>query len=243
MIAYKFLGPGAVGLFSRLAWPVPRDGEPGEWVVAEGPLEVCRNGVHACRAGDLIDWIDSELWRVELGAPVIESAAGLVAPRGRLLSRVGEWDDAAAAALTRACVDRARDHAAEALERAGREGDADELRRLDDPEAIRERAPALARGASPEVADPLGFAADAVTMSRGSMPDTALLAELAPPTTAAIAANVAFTAARAAGRAHELAGGFGGFDGGYAAERAWQLGWLRDRLGIAGPGSPEGRSP
>ena len=65
------------------------------------------------------------------------------------------------------------------------------------------------------------------------MPETALLAQLAPPTTAAIAANVAFTAARAAGRAHELAGGAGGFDAGYAAERAWQLGWLRDRLGIA----------
>ena len=130
-----------------------------------------------------------------------------------------------AAALSLACVHRARDHAAAALARAGRAGDADELRGLDDPEAIRERALAGARGASREVADPLGFAADAVTMSRGSMPDTALLAELAPPTTAAVAANVAFT------------------DGGYAAERAWQLGWLRNRLGIAGPGSPEGRSP
>ena len=243
MIAYKFLGPGAVGLFSRLAWPVPHGGGPGEWVVAQGPLEVCRNGVHACGAGDLIDWIDSELWRVELGAPVVESPAGLVASRGRLVSRVAEWDDEAAAALTRACVGRARDSAGDALSRAGRHADADALRSQDDPEAIRERALAGARGAPPEVADPLGFAADAVTMSRGSMPETALLAQLAPPTTAAIAANVAFTAARAAGRAHELAGGAGGFDAGYAAERAWQLGWLRDRLGIADPGSPEGRSP
>jgi hypothetical protein len=145
---------------------------------------------------------------------------------------VAEWDDEAAEALTLACVRRARDRAAEALERAGRAADADGLRAVEDPEAIRERSLALARGAPPPVADPLGFAADAVTMARGSMPDTTLLAELAPPTTAAVAANVAFTAARAAGRAHELVGGAGGFDAGYAAERAWQLGWLRDRLGL-----------
>jgi hypothetical protein len=236
MIAYKFLSPGAVGLFSRLAWPVPRDARPGDWVVAEGPLEVCRNGVHACGPDDLIEWIDSELWRVELGEPVMESEAGLVASRGRLLSRVEEWDEDAARALTRDCVLRARDRAADALERAGRSADAGELRGLADPQAILERALALAGGAPPEIADPLAFAADAVAMSRGAMPDTTLLAELAPPTTAAIAANVAFTGARAAGRAHELAGGAGGFDEGYAAERAWQLGWLRARLGLAAAG-------
>jgi hypothetical protein len=236
MIAYKFLSPGAVGLFSRLAWPVPRDARPGDWVVAEGPLEVCRNGVHACGPDDLIEWIDSELWRVELGEPVMESEAGLVASRGRLLSRVEEWDEDAARALTRECVLRARDRAADALERAGRPADAGELRALADPRAILERALALAGDAPPEIADPLGFAADAVAMSRGAMPDTMLLAELAPPTTAAIAANVAFTGARAAGRAQELAGGAGGFDEGYAAERAWQLGWLRARLGLAAAG-------
>jgi hypothetical protein len=237
MIAYKFLNPGAVGLFSRLAWPVPENERPGDWVEAQGPLEVCRNGIHACGRDDLIDWIDSELWRIELGEPVMETEAGLVAHRGRLLSRVGEWDDDAARALARACILRARDRAAAALGGAGRAGEADELRGLEDPQAIGERALALARGAPPEVADPLGFAADAVAMSQGAMPDSTILAELAPPTAAAIAANVAFTAARAAGRAHELAGGAGGFDEGYAAERAWQLDWLRARLAIAEAGS------
>jgi hypothetical protein len=233
VIAYKFLSPGAVGLFSRLDWPVPHDALPGAWVEAEGPLEVCRNGIHACRPDGLIEWLDAELWRVELGEPVMESEAGLVAPRGRLLSRVGEWDDEAARALAGACVLRARDRAAEALERAGRSAEADGLRALADHQAIADGALALARGAAPEVADPLGFAADAVAMSRGAMPDSMLLAALAPPTEGAIAANVAFSAARAAGRAHELAGGSGGFDEGYAAERDWQLDWLLARLGLA----------
>jgi hypothetical protein len=234
MIAYKFLCAGAVGLFSRLAWPLPANGRPGAWVVADGPLQVCRNGIHACGPEGLIDWIDAELWRVELGEPAIETDAGLVAPRGRLLGRVGEWDDDAARALAAACVGRTREAAAAALERAGRAGDADELARAGDPDALAGRARALARGAPPETADPLGFVADAVAMSRGAMPDSAILARLAPPTAAAIAANVAFTAARAAGRARELAGGPGGFDAGYAQERAWQLAWLHARLGIGG---------
>jgi hypothetical protein len=230
VIAFKFLSPGAVGLFSRLSWPVPRDGAPGEWVVADGPLEVCRNGVHACGPGGLIDWMDTELWRIELGDPVMETEAGFVAGRGRLLSRVEAWDEEAARDLSLACVWRARDHAAGALRRAGRGAQGDELGGIAEPRDLGDRALELARGAPPEVADPLGFAADAVTMSRGSMPDTTLLATLAPPTAAAIASNVAFTAARAAGRAHELAGGPGGFDRGYAAERSWQREWLCARL-------------
>jgi hypothetical protein len=232
VIAYKFLTPGAVGLFSRLAWPVPDDGQAGEWVEAEGPLEVCRTGIHACGPDDLIDWLDAELWRVELGEPVLESEAGFLASRGRLVSRVAEWDDDAARALAEACVLRARDRAADALERAGRGEEAGELRALRDGRAIADRATALARGAAHGLADQLGFAADAVAMSRGAMPDSAILATLAPPTAGAIAANVAFSAARAAGRAHELAGGEGGFDAGYAAERAWQLDWLLARLGL-----------
>jgi hypothetical protein len=237
VIAYKFLTPGAVGLFSRLAWPVPVNGRPGAWVEAEGPLEVCRNGIHACGSRDLIDWIDAELWRVELGEPVMESEAGFVAARGRLVSRVGGWDEVAARALAGACVLRARDRAAEALERAGRAADARGLRRVDEGQAIADRALALAQGASPEVADPLGFAADAIVMSRGAMPDSAVLATLAPPTPAAIAANVAFSVARAAGGAHEAAGGAGGFDAGYAAERALQLDWLLARLGLTTAGA------
>jgi hypothetical protein len=233
VIAFKFLTPGAVGLFSRLAWPVPRNGSPGAWVEVEGPLEVCRNGIHACGPGDLIDWIDAELWRVELGDPVMESEAGFVAARGRLLSRVERWDEGAARALADACVLRARDRAAEALERTGRRAEAGDLRRAEAHDAIAGRARALAPGAPPGLAAQLGFAADAVAMSRGAMPDSAILAELAPPTAAAIAANVAFTAARAAGRAHEAAGRAGGFDAGYAAERAWQRDWLLARLDLA----------
>ena len=107
----------------------------------------------------------------------MESEAGFVASRGRLVSRVERWDDGAARALAGACVLRARDRAVEALEREGRRAEADELRRVEAHPAIADRAQALARGASPEIAGQLGFAADAVAMSRGAMPDSTILAD------------------------------------------------------------------
>ena len=156
----------------------------------------------------------------------METEAGLVASRGRLLCPGREWDDEAARALAGACVLRARDRAAEALDRAGRAvggRPAPGMQLTIRPSA--DGALALARGAPAEVADPLGFAADAVAMSRGAMPDSRILAEAGPSDRGGHRGrNVAFSAARAAGRAHELAGGAGGFDEGYGAERDWQVG-------------------
>lgn len=105
MRAYKFLAAGRMGPFSGAVWPAPADGAPGAWMESSGPPAVCRNGVHACRAGDLARWLDEELWAVELEAPV-QAATKLVAARGRLVERVDAWDGAAAAAFRRACLER-----------------------------------------------------------------------------------------------------------------------------------------
>ena len=67
MKAYKFLRAGRVGAFSGEAWP--EDGI----IEVDGPLEECRNGVHACRADDLPYWLDDELWEVELDGGSLRS--------------------------------------------------------------------------------------------------------------------------------------------------------------------------
>ena len=108
MIAYKFLRPGAVGPFSRVAWPTPENGRAGEWVRADGPLELCGNGVHACRAEDLPLWIFDELWEVELDSPTLAAPTHVVARAGRLRSRVAAWGPRAAVDFARACAERTR---------------------------------------------------------------------------------------------------------------------------------------
>ena len=104
MRAYKFLHAGSVGPFSGFHW------EPGRWVEADG-VSVCERGVHACRLGDLPFWVNDELWEVELGGDVVEARFKVVAPRGRLVSRVEAWTAAAAQGLGDAAAARARAHA------------------------------------------------------------------------------------------------------------------------------------
>jgi len=108
MRALKFLGAGAVGPFSGVAWPAPAPGaDAGAWVEAGGVLSLCRSGVHACRPADLPLWICEELWRVELDGDVRSAVGKVVAPRGRLVERVSAWDSKAADELAGACAARA----------------------------------------------------------------------------------------------------------------------------------------
>jgi hypothetical protein len=112
MVALKFLGIGAIGLFSDYAWPTPAGGEPGDWVGVDRNIEACVAGIHACRWGvGLLDWIDDELWAVELWDPVEVGDDLVLAPRGRLVSRVVAWDGDAAVAFAAACERRAVEHA------------------------------------------------------------------------------------------------------------------------------------
>jgi hypothetical protein len=107
--AFKFLGAGAIGLYSGFEWPVAVAGKPGRWVETAGELRSGVNGIHACRPGDLPYWIDDELWEIELGGKVLEDKRGLLARRGRLLRRVEGWNSETAAAFAAACVERARE--------------------------------------------------------------------------------------------------------------------------------------
>jgi hypothetical protein len=106
VIAYKFLRAGRVGPFSGVTWPAP-----GEWLHAGGAGRACEQRVHACRLEDLPEWMDQELWRVELGGDVVVDCGKLVADRGRLVERVEAWDPAFMAAFAEACALRARDAA------------------------------------------------------------------------------------------------------------------------------------
>ena len=102
MIAYKFLDDGAVGPFTGFCWPVD------EWVEADG-VDLCREGIHACRLRDLPVWLARELWEIELDGDVVEQELKLVAPRGRLMHRIDEWNDEVADEFGRFCARRTRE--------------------------------------------------------------------------------------------------------------------------------------
>jgi len=111
LTAYKFLAADGKGVFTGFLWPLPHGG-PGEWVEAE--IELCRSGVHACRAGDLSYWVAPALYEIELDGGVVEAGMKVIAPRGRLVRRVAAWNDETREEYSQMCIARAAELAAEA---------------------------------------------------------------------------------------------------------------------------------
>jgi hypothetical protein len=213
VIAYKFLRDGQVGPFSGVRWP-----RPGEWLLASVPGpggRTCLERVHACWLEHLPDWMDCELWRVELDGDVTVDCDKLVADRGRLLERIEAWDAALAAAFAEACALRARDAALTVLA-AGSPGHA-ALATCQNAEALAAACAQLA-ALDPEDERAAGYAGDAARHVLGAR---------AEPATAPMHAAVnGFIASHAAAFAEDDLGAV-------ARERAWQTEWLARQLGIA----------
>lgn len=201
MIAYKFLRAGRVGAFSGSRWPAP-----GHWVRVSDTVILCRDGIHACRLQDLPWWLAEELWEIELGGEVQPDEHKVIAPAGRLRSRVAAWTPACATEYGEACAWRARGHAVEALRRAGHVEPARALATCGTLGDVRQLAHELARQL-PDIRISLVIARDGAFRALTG----------AAPTSAYIAAHAAKR-----------------LDGpdGHDAERAWQSRWLKERLGL-----------
>lgn len=111
MRAYKVLSDGR-SEFTGVPWPLPAGGQPGEWVLANGALGLCTNGIHASTVDQLPQWLGDEIWEAELDGEVLEAEPALVASRARLVRRVDAWDEEARLGFSHDCAQRARQLAA-----------------------------------------------------------------------------------------------------------------------------------
>ena len=192
--------------------------------------------MHACVDNELVNWIDDELWAIELAGEIFEHEGVLVARRGRLLHLAEHWHSATAAAFAGDCVRSVRAQAAEALRRGGRDQEAEALEDLADFTELQAAAAAAAHTLGGFAADAVAFVADAVELARGGRPEHygAHPGASVAPTPAAIAANLGFVAAYAAGcAASDAAGDPAVYDLGFEAERNRQCAWLAERLRLA----------
>jgi hypothetical protein len=207
MRAFKFLRRGGIGPFSGYAWPLPRHGSPGAWVLASGDAVLCHSAIHACRVDDLPWWLHDELWEAELDGTLATGRHKVMAPRARLVRRIEAWDDTCAQGFADACAFRARDHAVAALARAGAGDLAAALGAAADTRALRDAAYGAAAPEPARVA--VAMAGDG---ARRALAGAAIVC--------------AYIAAHTAARV----------DGAPAldAERAWQAAWLERELGLAG---------
>jgi hypothetical protein len=106
--AYKVLSGGRSS-FTGSAWPLPAADQPGAWVHATRPLGLCRRGIHACTADQLPQWLGAEIWEIELAGEVLYEEPAVVAEKGRLVHKIGAWDEHAHVQFADTCLTRARE--------------------------------------------------------------------------------------------------------------------------------------
>jgi len=206
MRAFKFLDAERRAPFTGARWT------PGDWV-EEAAARPCRQGVHACAPPDLSHWLAASLWEIELDGEIVESRHKLVATRGRLVRRIDDYD-AAVRELAEVGAWRSRDRGMATLRAEGAAALADRVAAVTTLEALAT----------------LGADTDDSTFAGGAV---ALAADVARFALHGNRAQSPFVAACSAG--HAAAGPGGGqsdYDAGYATERAFQSGWLMQRLGL-----------
>ena len=234
-VFYKVLGPrGEAVNGGHGQWPLPHGSRPGKWIEVTGPLRACQNGLHVCRLEQLVDWLGSTIWRVEIQGERIEQSDKIVARQGRLLSRCEGWTDKSARLFAVACARRAL----ERERKAGREPDTRSWNALTVATAYANGlatdeqliiAGAAAGDATWAVAEAAGGAAWAATWDavEAATWDAAKAAEAA--TEAAVGTAVGDATWAAVGTATEAATG-AAWAAAWTAERQWQLTELKKVL-------------
>ena len=220
VLAFKFLDREGCTALSGHRWTLPDGDAPGPWIET-ARVRPCREGIHACHAGDLAYWLHQELWVIELDGETTESARKVVARRGRLVRRLPEWSAGADVALHEWCAWRTCDTAVGLL---NEQGEGAWAARLREATTLRDlaaggQAAAAALGDGDRAGVAAGYAGDAAALSGAEH-------FAASPFVAACAkGHAASTEGGEAGEARE-----GAYAAAFAAERASQSAWIRDRL-------------
>ena len=108
--------------YGGFVWPLPHDGQPGEWVEVDKRArkaltanDLCTGRVlHAMDAAHLLDWLNAEMYEIEID----ESRGVVVADkigfrRGRLVRRIEAWNERTARLFACDCAEDALQYAAE----------------------------------------------------------------------------------------------------------------------------------
>ena len=107
-IAFKALKAGGISPYLDFHWPLPTNGQPGEWVHAEGAIGLCANGIHAClTCRDLLagEYLDEELYTIELDGEIVRGDDKCCARSGRLLRRLDTWNEQTARLFAADCAE------------------------------------------------------------------------------------------------------------------------------------------
>jgi hypothetical protein len=95
MTYYKFLTENNKGSFSGFDYTdyLPKNGKPGKWLPLIEDLEMCETGYHACKKADVLEWLNAQMFEVELRGETIVGDNKVVAQQMRYVKKIVKWND------------------------------------------------------------------------------------------------------------------------------------------------------
>jgi len=87
---YKFLTSENKGAYSDFDYTdyLPKDGQPGKWLPKVEDLELCESGYHACTRKDVLRWVNTQMYEVELRGKKKNGNEKVVAQEMRFIRKV-----------------------------------------------------------------------------------------------------------------------------------------------------------
>jgi len=90
---YKCLLDGGVSPYAGYKYPLPQNGEPGEWTpLIKHKIVECKVGYHLCRRQDVIYWLTNNLYEAEYRGKPYVFKDNVAARSVRLLRRIETWN-------------------------------------------------------------------------------------------------------------------------------------------------------
>lgn len=100
LIHLKFLTCEGKGPYSDFVWPM------GEWVEVEGPLSMCRNGIHVCSLDGALDWLEARCHPVEIRGEQLHGYNKLCVRAARLGPPLPTWNEQTQRLFAADCAER-----------------------------------------------------------------------------------------------------------------------------------------
>lgn len=103
---YKVLDENNKGPYSGFDFTeyLPKDGAPGKWLPKRTKLEMCNKGYHVTDAVHLVDWLDAQIFDVEVRGDKLDGDNKSCHQSIRFIRKIETWNDKSARLYECWCV-------------------------------------------------------------------------------------------------------------------------------------------
>ena len=105
---YKILTADNKGEYSKYDFTkyLPVDGKPGKWLRKIENIEMCERGYHCFTPEHILEWLNVQLYEVEIKGRRVHGDNKTVAQQMRFIRKVDAWNDRSARAFSCWCAER-----------------------------------------------------------------------------------------------------------------------------------------